>query len=145
MREPSKLNADEQSRLQALLDRCPELKVLAGHVRVFAEMIRDLHGDCLHAWMDEVEADDLPALHSFVAGLRRDQDAVTAGLTLHWSSGPVEGHVNRLKILIWWSELRPALLHLVAATLHRPATSTSAPGPSAAAIRPTPLRLAVTG
>lgn len=27
-------------------------------------------------------------------GLRRDFDAVTAGFTLPWSSGPVEGHVN---------------------------------------------------
>jgi len=32
-------------------------------------------------------------------GVRRDQDAVAAGLTLPWSSGPVEGHVNRLKML----------------------------------------------
>ncbi len=99
MREPGKLDADEQVRLQALLDRCPELNALAGHVRAFAQMIRGLRGDRLQEWMDEVQADDLPALHSFVVGLRRDQDAVVAGLTLPWSSGPVEGHVNRLKML----------------------------------------------
>ena len=40
-----------------------------------------------------------PELRSFVTGLRRDQDAVTAGLTLPWSSGAVEGHVNRIKML----------------------------------------------
>jgi transposase len=44
--------------------------------------------------MDDVQADDLPDLHSFVAGVRRDQDAVVAGLTMRWSSGPVEGHVT---------------------------------------------------
>ncbi len=49
--------------------------------------------------MAAVDADDQPALRSFVVGLRRDQDAVTAGLTLPWSSGVVEGHVNRLKML----------------------------------------------
>lgn len=49
--------------------------------------------------MTAVEADDLPALWSFVKGLRRDQDAVTAGLTLPWNSGAVEGHVNRIKML----------------------------------------------
>jgi len=32
------------------------------------------------------------ALRSFVTGLRADQDAVTAGLSLPWSSGVVEGH-----------------------------------------------------
>ena len=99
MREPGKLKADERHRLQSLLDRCPELNALTGHVRSFAVMIRELGGDRLQEWMDAVEADDLPALHSFVAGLRRDQDAVVAGLSLRWSSGPVEGHVNRLKML----------------------------------------------
>jgi transposase len=43
--------------------------------------------------------DDLPALHSLVTGLRRDLDAVTAGLTMIWSSGPVEGTVNRIKTI----------------------------------------------
>ena len=62
-------------------------------------MIRLLRGDRLQQWMDDVQADDLPDLHSFVSGLRRDLDAVTAGLTLRWSSGPVEGHVNRIKML----------------------------------------------
>jgi len=99
MREPGRLTVDEQARLEALLGRCPELNALVGHVRAFAEMICELGGDRLQQWTDAVQADDLPALHSFVAGLRRDQDAVVAGLTLRWSSGPVEGHVNRLKML----------------------------------------------
>jgi hypothetical protein len=49
--------------------------------------------------MSQVAASCDPALRSFVTGLRRDQDAVTAGLTLRWSSGAVEGHVNRIKML----------------------------------------------
>ena len=84
---------------RVLRDRCSELNALVGHVRAFAEMIRELRGDRLHEWMDKVQADDLPAVHSFVIGLRRDQEAVVAGPTLRWSSGLVEGHVNRLKML----------------------------------------------
>jgi transposase len=99
MQKPTSLEADERESLQRVLDRCPELDALAGHVRTFAEMMRDLRGDRLGSWMDDVQADDLPDLHSFVTGVRRDQDAVVAGLTMHWSSGPVEGHVNRLKML----------------------------------------------
>jgi transposase len=49
--------------------------------------------------MDRVRADDLPALHSFVTGLRHDLAAVTAGLTLPWSNGPTKGTVNRIKML----------------------------------------------
>ena len=59
-----------------------------------------LRGHDLEAWLAAVDADDdQPALRSFVVGVRRDQDAVTAGLTLPWNSGVVEGHVNRLKML----------------------------------------------
>jgi transposase len=39
------------------------------------------------------------SISGFVGFLRQDLDAVTAGLTLHWSSGIVEGHVNKVKTL----------------------------------------------
>jgi transposase len=35
----------------------------------------------------------------FAQGLRDDYAAVKAGMTLSWSTGPVEGHINRLKML----------------------------------------------
>jgi transposase len=49
--------------------------------------------------MRRVQHDDLPALHSFVTGIKRDQDAVGNGLTLPWNSGAVEGAVIRIKLL----------------------------------------------
>jgi len=39
------------------------------------------------------------AIASFARNLRRDIDAVRNGLTLPHSSGAVEGHVNRIKML----------------------------------------------
>ncbi|MCX5267658.1 transposase [Streptomyces sp. NBC_00199] len=56
-------------------------------------------GQHLGQWIDRVLADDLPALHSFVNGLGQDLDAVVAGLTLRYSSGAVEGHSNKIKML----------------------------------------------
>ena len=38
-------------------------------------------------------------LRRFATGLSKDYEAVKAGVTLLWSSGPVEGHINRLKML----------------------------------------------
>jgi transposase len=38
-------------------------------------------------------------LRGFAKGLRKDWAAVTAGLTLPYSSGTVEGHVNRIKMI----------------------------------------------
>ena len=46
-----------------------------------------------------MEGDQLPGLHSFAAGLKRDLDAVVNGLSLPYSSGAVEGAVNRIKTL----------------------------------------------
>jgi transposase len=44
------------------------------------------------------DADQLPGLRSFATGLQRDLDAVTNGLTTRWSSGPIEGRVNHIKM-----------------------------------------------
>ncbi|MEU0967651.1 transposase [Streptomyces sp. NPDC005917] len=41
----------------------------------------------------------LQPMQGFASFLRQNLDAVTAGLTLPWSSGVVGGHVNRVKTL----------------------------------------------
>jgi transposase len=97
---PEHLQPDERDQLAAVQDRCPHLDALAGHVRSFAEMMTGRHGDRqLEDWLTAVEADDQPHLHSFAAGIRTDQQAVTNGLTLPYSSGKVEGNVNRIKMI----------------------------------------------
>ncbi|MFE0437234.1 hypothetical protein ACFW2K_20010 [Streptomyces nigra] len=60
-------------------------------------MLTQLQGDQLPQWIEAVRTDDLPSLHTFVNGLERDLAVVTAGVTLPWNSGVVEGHVNRIK------------------------------------------------
>lgn len=47
--------------------------------------------------MEEAQASEVPGLRGFVSGLKKDLAAVTAGVTLPWSNGPTEGHINRLK------------------------------------------------
>jgi transposase len=99
MTDPQHLASEEQAQLTDVLASCPELQAVAGHVRDFADLMNKHRGDRLPDWMLRVQADNLPALHSLVTGLRRDLDAATAGLTMIWSSGPVEGGVNRIKTL----------------------------------------------
>ena len=38
-------------------------------------------------------------LNAFVRGICRDHDAVLAAVVEPWSTGPVEGQINRLKLL----------------------------------------------
>ena len=53
----------------------------------------------LENWMTAVEASDLVPLHAVVRGLRKDLDAVVAGLSLPYSNGPIEGTNTKFKLL----------------------------------------------
>jgi transposase len=97
---PDRLQADEQAQLAAIRARCPHIDALAGHVTAFAKMMTARTGSRdLEAWLAAVEADDQAGLRSLAAGIRNDQQAVTNGLTLPWSSGKVEGTVNKIKMI----------------------------------------------
>lgn len=99
LRRPETLSETEHLRLKSVRANCPQIDALTRHVRSFATMLTERQGERLPDWLDAVRQDDLPSLHTLAAGIDRDRDAVTAGLTLPWSSGVVEGHVNRIKML----------------------------------------------
>ncbi|WP_246568164.1 ISL3 family transposase [Polymorphospora rubra] len=99
LRHPDRLEPDEHAALTGIRAACPHLNALADHVTAFAEILTNRHGHHLNHWITTVNTDDQPDLRSFTAGLQRDHDAVLNGLTLPYSSGAVEGHVNRIKMI----------------------------------------------
>lgn len=98
-RRPEDVSTQDTAALNALITRCPALARTYTLVRAFGQMITNLTGKHLPAWLNRVEHDGEPELRTFAKGLRRDLAAVTAGLTLPYSSGPVEGNVNRIKMI----------------------------------------------
>ncbi|HCU93465.1 MAG TPA: hypothetical protein DHU96_12345 [Actinobacteria bacterium] len=70
------------------------LKATRDLVREFAGMLCHRHGEHLEAWASQAENGPVSELRGFAKGLRKDWAAVTAGLTVPYSSGPVEGHVT---------------------------------------------------
>jgi len=98
-RHPDSLTGDKQPKLNALLERCPELRAADAQVRAFARMLTQLTGQVLPQWISDAQASGLPGLSSFAKGLTQDLDAITQGLTTRWNSGPVEGRVNH--IILW--------------------------------------------
>jgi transposase len=100
MTSPGNLDDTDKASLDAILASSPKLDAVAASVRAFAAIMNERRGrKLLEPWMNAALATGEPALKSFVTGLRADQDAVTNGLSLPWSSGAVEGHVNRIKML----------------------------------------------
>ncbi len=65
----------------------------------FTHLVRQRQPEALDAWLERASTSALEAIRRFTSGLRDDYAAVKAGVTLPWSSGPVEGHINRLKMV----------------------------------------------
>ncbi|WP_067469972.1 transposase [Actinomadura macra] len=93
-RRPDSRTEDQRPQLKALLERCPELAAADQHIRAFATMLTQLSGHDLPRWISDAHAAGLPGISSFAKGLEQDLDAIIAGLTSRWNSGPVEGRVN---------------------------------------------------
>jgi transposase len=64
-----------------------------------AGMFRQSITKPLADWLKEAEDSGISELRSFADGIRQDQAAVQAAITEPWSNGPVEGQVNRLKVI----------------------------------------------
>ncbi len=98
-RKHEDLESEEQATLQQLRQASPHLEATYQLVDAFLQMVRERTGERLEEWLGKVKAEALQAFQTFVTGVQNDKDAVIAGLTLPWSNGPLEGNVNRLKLI----------------------------------------------
>ena len=99
MRPRDALTAREEDRLQDVKIACPDIARACDLARSFHDLLTHRRGHLLPEWIRQAEQDAPASVRSFAGFLRQDLDAVTAGLTLEWSSGKVEGHVNKIKML----------------------------------------------
>lgn len=93
------LTEEQAAFLERLKAGCSKIAMAESLAREFFAMVRERSSGKLPEWVQRASASGIEELKQFSAGLRRDWDAVVAGLTLEWSSGPVEGQVNRLKMV----------------------------------------------
>ncbi|MFE7302670.1 ISL3 family transposase [Streptomyces sp. NPDC057579] len=99
MRPRETLTESQEERLLEVRLACPDIARACDLARTFADLVRHQRGQLLLEWIRQAEQEAPKPMSGFAGFLRRDLDAVTAGLTLTWSSGVVEGHVNRIKTL----------------------------------------------
>ncbi len=99
LRRPETLSVEEQETLANLRQINPEVDRAYDLVQQFSQMVRTRSGEQLDGWLDQVERSALPEFQSFAAGVKKDLDAVRAGLTWWVSNGMVEGHVTKLKLI----------------------------------------------
>jgi transposase len=98
LRRPETRTPDEEQQLAQLTAQQAELAEAVTLARDFAELVRTHQPERLDDWLVRATTSAGSALQRFAQGLRNDYAAVKAGVTVPWSNGPVEGHINRLKM-----------------------------------------------
>jgi transposase len=99
LRRPEQRTSEEEHLLAQLTARDATLADAIALAQDFAQLVRQRQPAQLDLWLARAAESPMLPLQRFAKGLRDDYAAVKAGVTLPWSNGPVEGHINRLKML----------------------------------------------
>ena len=99
LRRAAKRTETEVQQLAQLREQDPVVAEAIDLAQDFATLVRQRQPAQLDPWLQRVTTSTLEALQRFATGLVEDYKAVKAGVTLPWSTSPVEGHINRLKML----------------------------------------------
>ena len=99
LRRETKRTDTETQQLTALRAQQAEVAEAMDLAQDFATLVRQRQPTQLDPWLQRATTSAVDAVRRFATGLYEDYEAVKAGVTLPWSSGPVEGHSNRLKML----------------------------------------------
>ena len=97
-REAQRTEAETQ-QLTQLRTQSPAVAEAIDLAQDFTALVRQRQPAQLDPWLTRAATSTLEALRRFATGLSEDYAAVKAGVTVPWSTGPVEGHINRLKML----------------------------------------------
>lgn len=98
IRNQAQLGSHEKMAVE-LMAKQPRLGKLVTFAARFKTALLQQQPDKMATWSTDVEASDFTALKNFVAGLRKEWDALIAACSSAYSNGPTEGAVNRLKLI----------------------------------------------
>jgi transposase len=99
LKRPERRTKANRQLLAHLERQHHDLAEAIGLAQDFGAIVRQRQADRFDDWLARAAASGVAPLRRFAMGLRTDYEAVKAGLRLPWSNGPVEGHINRLKML----------------------------------------------
>jgi len=99
LRRANKRTDSEVQQLSLLRAQHTELAEVIDLAQDFAQLVRLRQPAQFDAWLERAVTSTVSPIQRFAKGLGEDYAAVKAGITLPWSNGPVEGQINRLKML----------------------------------------------
>ncbi len=93
------LKADEKIILAKVLEQSSMTKTIYGLVQKFRQIINTRNVEELNIWIKQAQESEIPQIVSFAQGLESDKEEVQNALLYPYSNGPVEGNINRLKMI----------------------------------------------
>lgn len=89
----------DQQHVARLCETLPELAMARELALSFRTLLMEHQRDQLGPWLERAASSSLAEFQAFADSLKRDREAVEWAIATRWSSGQVEGQVNRLKLI----------------------------------------------
>lgn len=116
---PEHLNDVRRQSLQDFLLLHPKLARARDLVYQFRLLLKDQDVAALDTWLTAAARSELAPFERLARTLNADRKAVLAAVELPWSTGPVEGHITRVKLIKRIGYGRAGLTLLKARILYR--------------------------
>lgn len=94
-----RLSSKQQEQRTQLCQSETKFALVYQLTQTFVTLLHQHTDEGFTQWVEQVQTSGIEELVSFAKGMMRDEAAVRAGLNLNWNQGPVEGAVNRLKLI----------------------------------------------
>ncbi|GLR77723.1 transposase [Azospirillum oryzae] len=94
--DPTTLSRADRRFVDTVRAIAPSIREVADLINDLGKLLRRQSARSLAAWLEAASA---TALRNFAQGLAADLDALQAALQEPWNNSPVEGQINRLKLI----------------------------------------------
>jgi transposase len=98
-RAADRMSEDQQHLFDRLSLQCPEIVDLRLMALGFRAALAAENSDSMRRWVEGAKHCEYGAVVRFAYGLQKDISAVSAAVDTSWSTGQVEGQINRLKTI----------------------------------------------
>ena len=98
LRDPARLSEAEEQMLTFIRQE-PTVELAYMLAQHFTQMMHEHQSATLDQWISTCTSSGIPDLETSALGLHKELSAIKAAFTLSYSTGPVEGQVNRLKLI----------------------------------------------
>ena len=98
-RPADQMNEEQQQLFERIMAQCPEVFDLRQLALGFRAALSADESTQLRQWIEGAKRSEFGAVVRFAYGLQKDISAVAAAVDTSWSTGQVEGQINRLKTI----------------------------------------------